>query len=206
MNRILRIIIIIFLAFISHTPLFCAPSCGGIRGPYEANVVVRHHEGLELTIRPELQVGAPEPRFHTQQREPEQTGCFLAFRQALNNRMRRLLTRPSLNQITPISNPVQPVSIITSTPAASSSTEQNAHTCSICLDGIETTQTSRALLCAHTFHAPCVNTWLENNSTCPICRATVDPAREARESNQNSSTADHEDTRTPWRRQIYHGD
>ncbi|KAI4356456.1 hypothetical protein L6164_000478 [Bauhinia variegata] len=46
--------------------------------------------------------------------------------------------------------------------------------CPVCLsvfaDGEEVRQLSA---CKHSFHASCIDLWLENNSNCPICRAAV---------------------------------
>jgi hypothetical protein len=42
--------------------------------------------------------------------------------------------------------------------------------CSICMDDIAPGQAVRALRCAHSFHAACVNPWLRSNRTCPVCR------------------------------------
>ncbi|KAI4354456.1 hypothetical protein L6164_003316 [Bauhinia variegata] len=46
--------------------------------------------------------------------------------------------------------------------------------CPVCLsvftDGEEVRQLSA---CKHSFHATCIDLWLDNHSNCPICRATV---------------------------------
>lgn len=49
--------------------------------------------------------------------------------------------------------------------------------CSICqqstlqMDGIEI---SRNLLCNHKFHIGCIEYWLQNHKTCPVCRYNID--------------------------------
>ncbi|OVA08917.1 zinc finger protein [Macleaya cordata] len=49
--------------------------------------------------------------------------------------------------------------------------------CVVCLsvfeDGQEVWQLS---LCKHSFHAPCIEMWLNSHSDCPLCRATVGPS------------------------------
>ncbi|CAK7336338.1 unnamed protein product [Dovyalis caffra] len=49
--------------------------------------------------------------------------------------------------------------------------------CPVCLsvfsDGEEVKQLS---VCKHSFHAACIQMWLNSNSNCPVCRASVAPA------------------------------
>ena len=47
------------------------------------------------------------------------------------------------------------------------------HQCVICQEVIEDGSESRSLPCDHTFHESCVNRWLGEKSTCPICRGEV---------------------------------
>ena len=42
--------------------------------------------------------------------------------------------------------------------------------CSICKENIKFCNIVRTLKCSHTFHHKCIDTWLEDHSTCPICR------------------------------------
>lgn len=44
--------------------------------------------------------------------------------------------------------------------------------CAICLDGISTEEKTR-LACSHGYHKECIYRWLDQNSTCPICRYQV---------------------------------
>ncbi|GJM93088.1 hypothetical protein PR202_ga09614 [Eleusine coracana subsp. coracana] len=54
--------------------------------------------------------------------------------------------------------------------------EADAAECSICLGGVEEGDTVRLLpACGHVFHVPCVDTWLTSSSSCPVCRAGVEP-------------------------------
>jgi transcriptional regulator with XRE-family HTH domain len=41
--------------------------------------------------------------------------------------------------------------------------------CSICLNETKD-NIIRKLICSHNFHINCIETWLSNNTSCPICR------------------------------------
>uniref|UniRef100_A0A0E0I6I2 RING-type E3 ubiquitin transferase n=1 Tax=Oryza nivara TaxID=4536 RepID=A0A0E0I6I2_ORYNI len=46
--------------------------------------------------------------------------------------------------------------------------------CAVCLGTVEELETVRALpCCPHAFHAHCVDAWLRQRPTCPLCRADV---------------------------------
>ncbi|ESW05332.1 hypothetical protein PHAVU_011G171300 [Phaseolus vulgaris] len=43
--------------------------------------------------------------------------------------------------------------------------------CTICLEGVaEGEDVKMTAHCRHIFHANCIDTWLENHVTCPVCR------------------------------------
>ncbi|KAH0709616.1 hypothetical protein KY284_011043 [Solanum tuberosum] len=46
-------------------------------------------------------------------------------------------------------------------------------TCSICLDGFSDGQIIGSTDCHHTFHFDCINQWLMQVNSCPICRRTA---------------------------------
>jgi len=47
--------------------------------------------------------------------------------------------------------------------------------CAVCLNSYEGPDVLRLLpKCRHAFHVDCVDTWLESNSTCPLCRQKVE--------------------------------
>lgn len=45
--------------------------------------------------------------------------------------------------------------------------------CSVCLEPKQEGEMVRALLCLHTFHVPCIDPWLRDRKTCPICKEPV---------------------------------
>lgn len=50
--------------------------------------------------------------------------------------------------------------------------EDESADCAICLFGFGSAVTTTTD-CNHTFHKTCLDIWLENNVTCPICRAPL---------------------------------
>ncbi|XP_051151546.1 E3 ubiquitin-protein ligase ATL42-like [Andrographis paniculata] len=47
--------------------------------------------------------------------------------------------------------------------------------CAVCLSGFEDTEILRLLpRCRHAFHMNCIDKWLENHSSCPLCRCKFD--------------------------------
>ena len=44
-------------------------------------------------------------------------------------------------------------------------------TCSICLENL-TSYNKKSLTCKHNFHMTCINIWLRDKNTCPLCRAS----------------------------------
>jgi len=42
--------------------------------------------------------------------------------------------------------------------------------CSVCISELESGEITRKLTCGHKFHKDCVDTWLNQNITCPVCK------------------------------------
>ena len=49
--------------------------------------------------------------------------------------------------------------------------ENEETSCSICIEHLD--ETTKILTCSHQFHEKCINEWLEENSTCPLCRDEI---------------------------------
>ncbi len=48
----------------------------------------------------------------------------------------------------------------------------NETQCTICMDNLNNNdQVIKTLPCTHAFHTACINTWLKQNPTCPVCRS-----------------------------------
>jgi hypothetical protein len=45
------------------------------------------------------------------------------------------------------------------------------HECPICFDPLGAYEA--VLACKHSYHATCLNAWLERGGTCPLCRHTA---------------------------------
>ena len=52
-------------------------------------------------------------------------------------------------------------------------------TCSICFETV-TNNDKKSLNCNHSFHRNCINTWLREQDTCPLCRAPQGTREERR--------------------------
>ncbi|ESO99384.1 hypothetical protein LOTGIDRAFT_88425, partial [Lottia gigantea] len=46
--------------------------------------------------------------------------------------------------------------------------------CSICMCEYEDNDCLRILPCFHCFHSGCVDKWLTNNASCPVCRVDIE--------------------------------
>ncbi len=51
--------------------------------------------------------------------------------------------------------------------------EDEHPSCSICLENYVPGEESRTLNCKHMFHKTCIDGWLANHDTCPLCRVDV---------------------------------
>ncbi len=51
------------------------------------------------------------------------------------------------------------------------SSDNSINKCSICLTSMN--DNIRTLECTHTFHINCIDIWIDNKNTCPLCRAVI---------------------------------
>lgn len=52
-------------------------------------------------------------------------------------------------------------------------------TCCVCLDRFRATDVLRVLDCNHEFHRKCIDPWLQNKQTCPMCKFDIVKGRAA---------------------------
>ena len=123
----------------------------------------------------------------------------------LRNRIRRVL--PELVEITLYSDNRRPnldtgegeledVEIPTDLRTLSSATtvdlyqniESSYDKCCICRETLFNTDIVRKInSCEHVFHMSCLDTWLETNTNCPICRGDLRDSHITNENNENTN-------------------
>ncbi|CAG9328699.1 unnamed protein product [Blepharisma stoltei] len=54
--------------------------------------------------------------------------------------------------------------------------------CCICLDTIDLKETITNIGCTHKFHSKCIDVWILNNPTCPVCKIRVNFEKKAKPS------------------------
>ncbi|MEN2497891.1 MAG: hypothetical protein MHMPM18_002222 [Marteilia pararefringens] len=65
--------------------------------------------------------------------------------------------------------------LIISTSLNSESKKEGHHNeCPVCLEAFADDERIRILACRHTFHSDCIITWLERNTSCPMCRKLIE--------------------------------
>ncbi|KAL0555931.1 hypothetical protein IC582_004434 [Cucumis melo] len=52
----------------------------------------------------------------------------------------------------------------------STKTSEDELTCSVCLEQVNVGELIRSLPCLHQFHANCIDPWLRQQGTCPVCK------------------------------------
>merc|ERR1712154_627687 len=74
--------------------------------------------------------------------------------------------------------------------------------CPVCLVDYEDGDKIRTLPCGHYFHKDCIDSWLQNNSSCPTCRFSLYDNGNATTGSTSVSSSDTEsdDNSTPMAR------
>ncbi|KAF8047855.1 hypothetical protein N665_2799s0003 [Sinapis alba] len=108
--------------------------------------------------------------------------CFHSYARWLfrrqNRRIRRRIRAHLLSLSSAISPPLDPT-VLEKIPIFVYSSETHQvleEECSVCLSEFEEEDQCRLLpKCGHAFHVDCIDTWFRSTSTCPLCRAPVQP-------------------------------
>lgn len=58
-------------------------------------------------------------------------------------------------------------------PSATCSQQQPDHRCAVCFEDFQAGEELRILPCLHRYHQACVDPWLRQNRTCPICKHSI---------------------------------
>ena len=60
--------------------------------------------------------------------------------------------------------------VVQALPLREVSLDEPVKKCPICLEDMESGSEVRTLPCDHFYHAACVDNWLKQKSSCPVCR------------------------------------
>ncbi|RWV82830.1 hypothetical protein GW17_00055638 [Ensete ventricosum] len=70
------------------------------------------------------------------------------------------------------------------------------HECAVCLNEFQEEERIRLLPnCFHVFHIDCIDTWLQTNANCPLCRSSITTAAAPLPLDQFMASAPHQDSR-----------
>jgi hypothetical protein len=87
-----------------------------------------------------------------------------------NGGIMQLLAYSSQDIFFPIINPNPKLNINL---ISSSFTPKKKYYCSICLDKNKT-KIIKFNICKHKFHKSCIEEWIQNTNTCPLCRIKLE--------------------------------
>lgn len=88
-------------------------------------------------------------------------------------RMLQIQQHASQEQLQTVASAVAalPVEELSQARAAELCARQDA--CAVCLDGFEANTLMRTLACEHVYHKDCIDPWLTDHGTCPLCKARI---------------------------------
>ncbi|XP_068636000.1 RING-H2 finger protein ATL29-like [Aristolochia californica] len=73
----------------------------------------------------------------------------------------------------------------------------NGQECAVCLGEFSQGDTLRLITgCYHIFHRDCIDLWLDQHTTCPVCRLQLDPAAKSPEYSSSAPDSDEQQERT----------
>ncbi|KAK4741756.1 hypothetical protein SAY87_025344 [Trapa incisa] len=72
-------------------------------------------------------------------------------------------------------------------PAGSGSSSEDDLICTICLEQVNKEELVRSLPCLHQFHPNCIDPWLRQQGTCPVCKFKMGSWQEGRDSESDGS-------------------
>ncbi len=119
----------------------------------------------------------------------------------INNRLNNTNEQPDMIEVTLYNNGtatsnMEDVSIYPSLRTLSRASDvhiyQNLNTnyesCTICRERFNSNSIVRKLQCGHIFHIGCIDTWFENNISCPVCRSDLrDQQRNDSDEDENNN-------------------
>jgi hypothetical protein len=71
---------------------------------------------------------------------------------------------------------IRPCFQLSKNPLTKKRKSPNNETCAICLNSINNHQRFlENIICSHFFHKTCIDRWLQENDTCPVCRKFFEP-------------------------------
>ena len=53
--------------------------------------------------------------------------------------------------------------------------DENDGDCSVCLETFKTPEKARVMNCGHKYHLLCIDKWLMQHTSCPLCKADYNP-------------------------------
>ncbi|EGN94329.1 hypothetical protein SERLA73DRAFT_62241, partial [Serpula lacrymans var. lacrymans S7.3] len=84
----------------------------------------------------------------------------------------------TLGEVKSKATPDDVIASLPTAPYKEWATEESDQRCPICLDDyLPSDPVLKLLECSHWLHKGCLETWLHNANTCPVCRKKVKPSR-----------------------------
>ncbi len=182
---------------VRHSHIRCAVNNQSLYFPSRGEQLIAFHDGfsdherseiletLRTSLRPESQVTSRFHRLYSVVRHgdtleiEEARRRMMADRAAMYLETRReiFMDRPLFTShfVAPVNRGL-PRSLLEALPQVNvtpTETEDEEHTCVICLEALKPGQHVTMLPCFHRYHSPCIAQWLENSRLCPIDKLDI---------------------------------